>query len=565
MHALKTNGQGRRGMASVLAMLFLSLFTVLSMSMAVSSTSNVECAASLHGCRCAHAAAESGLQFMQHQFASMTDLPSTAASDVQDGELEGLWGTIADHLLEMNGTANLQGQIVTVGEPVITLPEIRLPLETGQAYSGFQITITRQTDGRYMTVRSVGRYGNAVRSVEMSFRLAKDTSLLSYAVASRSAMVIASGSEIDGDVYSIWDVYQCGKESVPPYVLQDDCTVDGYLATHETPDAWNENDLASQIAGTYDGVAYNVLRFDDDWSADKFNTQMYKDPEAEIRPGVKVGVLTDLSTIAPDKILKNERWPPKEDGNPREHLDRPLYKNRHFDNIIIPKGYNPQFENCTFDRILYVDCDDNVYRSTSNWREFNPELPPSKQTVDNTLPAKPYWKIGNFWHNSNSWPDTHSNNIVFESCTFNGPVITTAPKDLFWSKNTLYFRGETRFQNEYMPEAAILAPNFNVNIGGIGSDTSDSKLTGLIVGGMVDVRGEAEIEGTVLSTFYPDWDLGDERAYYRTNIGYYDDKEGKVPDEFQGTVSIRPDPNQSLPMGVVSRIVIKPQYGSYSE
>jgi hypothetical protein len=546
-------------------MLFLSLFTVLSVTMAVMSTSSVQVAGRQHEARLAYAAAESGLQFAHHQLATLTDLPATDKPDIEDADLPGLWVALRDHFTALNGTMNLDGGSVTWDDTKISIPAIRVPVETGTAYSEFTVTISKQADARYMTVASVGRYGEATRRVEMTFALAKDTSILTYAVASRSGVILSSGSTIEGDLYSTWGTYMCGGEFVPSYVLEADCTVNGDLATHETQQGWEENNLGEFLDGTYEGVTYNMPPFDDNFTTDKFDTTRYKDPTTEITPGVQVGALVDLSTIPPDRTLNNVRFPPKEDGTPREHFDRPLYENRHFDNVYIPTGYNPEFRNCTFNRIVYVDCDDNIYRSTSNYQEFNPELPPGAQDLGNTLPVKSYWKIGNYWHNSNSWPDTHGNNVIFTDCTFNGPVITNTPKDYFWTKNALYFNGQTRFHNDYMPESTILAPNFNVNIGAFSTDDSDSKLSGIIVGGIVDVRGQAEIDGTILSMFFPDYDLGVGRKYYRTNVGFYTDNEGNVPDDAQGTVTIRPHPERQLPLGIKSKIVVKPQFGTYSE
>jgi Tfp pilus assembly protein PilX len=555
----------RRGIASVLAMLFLALFVVLAMSMAVSSTSSVEVAALQHEGRLAYAAAESGLQFTAHWFAQKTDLPSSSSPQVEDDELAALWQSLSDHFVQLDGTANLEGQAVTADSTHVALPSIRLPVQTGSAYSSFQVTVSKQADARFMTVRSVGRYGSATRAAEMTFQLAKDRTILNYAVASRSAMVLSAGSQVEGDLYSTWGTYECNGTFVPSYVMESDCAVVGMLATHESQDTWNALGLGDQITGAYRGVAFNVPPFGDQFSADKFDTSRYKDPTAEIRPGVPVGALVDLSTIAPDRVLNNERYPPKEDGTPREHFDRPLYQNRTFDNIYIPTGYNPQFESCTFNRITYIDCDINVFRSTSNWREFNPELPPSQQSFSNTLPIKSYWKMGNYFHNSNSWPDTHSNNVIFTDCTFNGPVITNVPKDYFWTKNSLYFNGQTRFFNDYMPESTILAPNFNVNIGSFSTDDSDSRLSGIIVGGIVDIRGEAHIDGTILSMFFPDWDLGVGRAQYRTNIGFYEDEESNRPEDADGTVHIRPNPDRTLPMGIVTKTVVKPLFETYAD
>jgi len=426
------------------------------------------------------------------------------------------------------------------------------------------VDIDRNSNQRYMTVKSTGRCRQAVRKIEATFRIMKDTTILKYAVASRSAMVITSGSLVDGDLYSTWNVYLCGGEFVPSYVLDDVSAINGKLATGETQTTWDSENLGQLISGNYNGVVYEAPPIANEFTADRFNTTRYRDPETEISPGVKIGAMVDLSTIAPDETINNEPFPPYGDNTPREFFRRPVYRNRTFDNIYIPTGYNPRFENCTFKRITYVDCDTGIYRS-SNDKEYNPELPPDKQDFSNTQPIKGYWKIGDYWHNSNSWPDDKGNNIIFTDCTFQGPVITGVPKDFFWTKDSLDFDGQTKFYNDYMRETTILAPNFNVNSGALSTDDSSSKLTGLIVGGLVDVRGESDVDGTILSMFYPDSDLGEGRSDVRTNIGFFDDEEASVPEDAQGRVHIKPNPDRMMPMGVMTKIVVRPVYDSYSE
>jgi hypothetical protein len=130
----------------------------------------------------------------------------------------------------------------------------------------------------------------------------------------------------------------------------------------------------------------------------------------------------------------------------------------------------------------------------------------------------------------------------------------------------LYFTGDAIFNNQYMDEATILAPNFNVNLGNTKEllDESESVLNGLVVGGIVDVRGNANIHGTILSMYDPS-PLGGVAAQYGTNIGFSDENiEGGVPEDV-GTINIHPDPERMLPAGVRSDIILLPNQGSYTE
>ncbi len=117
-----------------------------------------------------------------------------------------------------------------------------------------------------------------------------------------------------------------------------------------------------------------------------------------------------------------------------------------------------------------------------------------------------------------------------------------------------------------MEEATILAPNFNVNLGNTQTllSESESVLTGLVVGGIVDVRGNANIDGTILSMYDPG-PLGNVAAQYGTNVGFSDENsEAGVPEDV-GTIYIRPDPGRLLPVGIKSDVIIVPLPESYTE
>ena len=94
-------------------------------------------------------------------------------------------------------------------------------------------------------------------------------------------------------------------------------------------------------------------------------------------------------------------------------------------------------------------------------------------------------------------------------------------------------------------------------------DESESVLTGLVVGGIVDVRGNANVNGTILSMFAPTgWRLS---GAYATNVGFSDENsESGIPEDI-GTIHIHPDPDRMLPLGMKSNITIDPNQESYTE
>lgn len=209
-------------------------------------------------------------------------------------------------------------------------------------------------------------------------------------------------------------------------------------------------------------------------------------------------------------------------------VNRYIYEGKTIRNVVVPSGTNALFKNCTFEGVLYVDC------STSG---------PTSST-------------------------STYNNIRFENCTFNGTIVTNVPKTLnsnWWMRNCLYFTGEATFDNTSgYQEATILAPHFNVNLGNTNPTQSENNvLKGAIVGGIVDIRGNAQIYGTIIS-------MADTTAYssgYVTNIGATEEDGGSETVEAGdiGVIEITPDEEQMLPSGITSPIILKPLKDTYEE
>jgi hypothetical protein len=155
--------------------------------------------------------------------------------------------------------------------------------------------------------------------------------------------------------------------------------------------------------------------------------------------------------------------------------------------------------------------------------------------------------------------------VRFEDCTFNGVIVTDVPQPFNWRRNCLYFTGGATFENtSSIQEATVLAPHFNVNLGNTNPQSGDSNvLTGAIVGGIVDVRGNAQIYGTIISMF----DTTPYSSGYVTNIGATLDDGGSETTELGdiGTIEITPEADMMLPSGITSPIVIETSPNTYSE
>ena len=104
------------------------------------------------------------------------------------------------------------------------------------------------------------------------------------------------------------------------------------------------------------------------------------------------------------------------------------------------------------------------------------------------------------------------------------------------------------------------------------------RLRGTIIAGIIDIRGTADVVGTLLTTFRPVEGAGPlsyngQPEAFNTTIGYFGaadgDGEGALPDDAGfagfGEIRLRYDPEARLPDGVPWPIFVEPLPNSYRE
>src|SRR5678815_2846448 len=153
-HALNRLRRPSRGMASLLAMLFLVLFSAMAIGFYAAVTSAAQIADSGRRGSEAQVAAESGLGFIKYHLSALS-----IARETPDRMMEEISLQLGDRL---NGTGNLGGASGTVGYDDVKL-RIEIP-EGANNYvrlpngSGFKVFIDMNTD-RTLRLSAVGRYG----------------------------------------------------------------------------------------------------------------------------------------------------------------------------------------------------------------------------------------------------------------------------------------------------------------------------------------------------------------------------------------------------------------------
>jgi len=563
-------------------MLFILIFSGLAVSLASLSGSNVQLASNQHLANTALYAAQSGLECAKY-LVNTVSLDQTNMNYVTTQQADQVWTDLCQYVQAQA----LDGQTVPSasrftdaggdGDQLLTLA-----MGLGSSNVNFAVRFYRyDADVRTIKMQSLGSSGAITRRIGVDMAVTKDAEVLTYAIASRGRMWLTGDTTIHGDLYSSWD-----RADISPFNTTSDTSVEGTINTvldlaeidnegefqMETLDGDDnpsfafdqtvydaEGNALSDTVGTIDGDSYltdtdgspvydeNGYRIPVDFDNRIYSTDdelqgyhenvNYGQPQGTDVPGMNIGDYnTDgynsgLATI--DECPSGDRtteYFPHAAGNYAEKkyswshtYSRHTYENQTFTNALLPCNRHALFINCTFEEVLYIDC----YKSST---------------------SQPY-----------------TNNVRFQDCTFNGVIVTDVPQPMDWVDNCLYFTGAATFNNQSsVQEATILAPHFNVNLGNTNPNQGDNNiLTGAIVGGIVDVRGNAEIYGTIISMY----DTTPHSGGYVTNIGATLDDGGSETTELGdiGVISITPEEDMMLPSGITSPIIIKTDNSTYSE
>ena len=530
----------RRGAALIISMIFVLVFSALAVSMATLSGNNLQLASNQHKVNSALSAAESGLECGRFILTTYEPLVTFDGQQVTQNQANATWAALCSHIQaqQIGGQAVANADRFSdtggSGDQIVT-PAINF----GAINASFQVRFYRyDSDPHTIRLEGIGTDSQVTRRVSIDLTIQKDTSVLKYAVASKSRVIITGNSTIEGDIYSTWN----RPEIAPPFELQEISTVNGTINTiinknyfdPEDPDyvgytleTLDENgnpifdedgnrihSPGDKVKGTHQGINYGqpepqMAGFDyTDYDTSSYKSITTDIPESNTK-------LREYFPHEPGDFTQRQDW------NSRR-LERHVYENQTFTNKRLPKNRNALFKNCTFEDALFIE--------------------------------------------SNISGTSYVNNVRFDNCVFNGAIVTDVPDDFHWKHNVLYFTGSATFDNTYMDEATILAPNFNINLGNTKEleDESESVLNGLIVGGIVDVRGNANIDGTILSMYDPG-PLGSVAAKYGTNVGFSDENiEAGIPEDV-GTIHVHPNSDGMLPIGVRSDIVLIPNQQSYTE
>lgn len=182
----------RRGVASVMAMLFMVVFSALAIGFYAATTTASQIAGNERTSVKAQNAAESGISFLRYHLSAL-DIPPGLNNDQLFDEVHTQLGN------RLNNTQNLSNGTVGYDPNAITIPETGYVKLDQAGTQKFRVVLTRAGD--QLIAKITGRSGSLSvgRAVELKFSKAQNASaIFNFGVASRGRVLTSGSSTITG-------------------------------------------------------------------------------------------------------------------------------------------------------------------------------------------------------------------------------------------------------------------------------------------------------------------------------------------------------------------------------
>src|SRR3954469_18843990 len=182
----------RRGAAALMAMLYLLLFSTLTVAMFTMATLNTQTAANYSDADHARATAESGLRWIQYRFMKM-DRPKTTIGNITPAVASNLWPGIRSSI-----TADLNTLTKPTERPVTFTNNHLLTswVSVDETGGRFQVDVTPEPKDRTnLIVASTGKYKNSLRTISMKFHIDKK---LKFAIAGKVPIQLGRNVVVEG-------------------------------------------------------------------------------------------------------------------------------------------------------------------------------------------------------------------------------------------------------------------------------------------------------------------------------------------------------------------------------
>lgn len=193
MRKSKIRSARRRGLSSVLAMLYLVLFSTLAVGFSAATEMNAQISRNERYLQQADSAADGGLQFVRYQLGAMTIPPGTQTSQLLSAAATSL-------ATQLNGTSNMNGSTVQITNNAIYIPSATTWTTIDPTVgTRFRIMITQSGQFLVATVDGAGSNSTIVKAIQMQFQLApKAGAILDYGVATEGTLATGGATVIQG-------------------------------------------------------------------------------------------------------------------------------------------------------------------------------------------------------------------------------------------------------------------------------------------------------------------------------------------------------------------------------
>jgi hypothetical protein len=311
----------RSGMASVLAMLYLVLFSTLAIGFYAATTTSGQTSDNYRRIAEAQMAAESGMQFVRYQLAMM-DIPAATPPDQ-------LFATAYTQLCNnMNNTGNLGTNTVGLSGSTIYIPSNTSQTITLGNNLTFHARIVEQQNGQQLRV-IVNGFGTSglKRTLQLDYAVAQRASaIFDYGVASKSAITMNGNVKIQGKTNATdGSVLSATLSTNTPLSMIGSCAISGDVSM-VNPNANISVSSSSSIAGSTNPATY----------------------ASHVHVGVDSPEFPTIDTTAFVPYATNNIT-----------VSHPAGKN--FSNIRIKANANPSFaSNTTIQGVIYIETPNKV-------------------------------------------------------------------------------------------------------------------------------------------------------------------------------------------------------------
>jgi hypothetical protein len=409
-------------MASVIAMLFLVLFSSLAVGFYEATALSSQVAGNESAIDQARDAAESGMHFMRYQLGAI----SLAASP------SGLMDALATQLgKQLDGSLNMAGHTVANTNGTIYLPAANQWIALDATLnSKFRATITQSGTSLVVTVTGCGRKGSIQKAIQLQFQqVPLATNVFSYGVASASEITMSSNVTITGTPASVGSVMTATNG---PTAL----TMNGSPAI--SGDYSYANPAAANNYGSGTIAGFNS-------SSPNFSQHVHSGTAAPVFPAVDPSVWSQFATnpyVPGNKTLVNVTLPPGNYSFSGATIQGVLY-------VQSPSKISISGQT-TIQGVIVTDCKANVGSLSTNQISMSGQVSvQDMSTLPATFPAAeramtgafilaPYYSLsmsGNFGSINGSMVASAYSMSGNASATISGSMINVSDSTMDFSGN----------------------------------------------------------------------------------------------------------------------------------